>query len=873
VKNATAHLDATVHARTIAATAHLEVPGAGAIDFTTSKILIGGKAPVVASWRRIWGKVKFDGHADLTQVAALLPARWVPLDEVHGTMTLSGRLERDGMDDMTPGVVLSLQTHGLTAVAASTRKTDVDGSTTFAPPAWRADGIDLALDVDVDGTSGFADVSLRLVDPKGELVTLDLKSQTVPFANLLATPAQALSVLEQVQMNARVAVPRREIASLPAMLAIKGAKGTVEADVSVSGSAEKPTVDFEGKLSQVRARAAGLALPVDFALAGHYDGAHMTGTLSGDARKKRVLDAHFAADAVAAELLRGDTSSWTASGGAHLDALPIEALAALNDRQVKGSVSGDVSLDGLHTNASAKAALSVDNLKVGDVAYKSGKITATLDGAAFSTDARLDQDDGYVDAHLQAGQRWGTALTPTPDPTKNLDCTVTASRFRAALLLPFVDTVFTELDARIDAKLTATLDPRTRTARMSGTASMDQGRFELASIGGEFHDATMKLTFTPDGVVKIENVRASGMSGRIEAAASARLDNFALAAANATVLVPDAAPLLLTVEGSQVGTIVGRMDVTEKLSGDKSTMSVTVKVPKLHVELPLTTSRDVQALGPMDGVRIGTIAPKGFVAAQLDAPRQPIASPPGKTLQVTVDLGQDVEIKRGATLKIALAGKPAITVDESVHASGQIRLLRGTLDVQGKSFTIENGTVTFVGDDATNPQVVVTATWDAPDGTRVYADFVGPLKTGKVTLRSEPSLPNNEILALILFGTPDGLTPASQSGSSTAGSSAAGAAGSAAAQPLNQALESYGLGGVTTRVDTSTANPRPEVEVQIARDISLQVAYVIGTPPPGTNPDSTLFTLNWRFIRQWSLETTIGSAGTSILDLIWQYRY
>ena len=52
--------------------------------------------------------------------------------------------------------------------------------------------------------------------------------------------------------------------------------------------------------------------------------------------------------------------------------------------------------------------------------------------------------------------------------------------------------------------------------------------------------------------------------------------------------------------------------------------------------------------------------------------------------------------------------------------------------------------------------MVVTAGWTAPDGTRVYADFQGPLKTGKVKLRSEPPRPQNEVLALILFGTAEG---------------------------------------------------------------------------------------------------------------------
>jgi translocation and assembly module TamB len=213
-----------------------------------------------------------------------------------------------------------------------------------------------------------------------------------------------------------------------------------------------------------------------------------------------------------------------------------------------------------------------------------------------------------------------------------------------------------------------------------------------------------------------------------------------------------------------------------------------------------------------------------------------------------------------------------------VRVSGQIRLQRGSIDVQGKPFEIEKGTVTFVEDDPSNPQVFLTAGWSAPDGTRVYADFVGPLKTGKVTLRSEPARPQNEILALILFGTTD---EQNSSSSSQQTSSMAAAAGGVATQPLNQALggvnhalDKLGLaGGISTKVDTSTPNPRPEVEVQIARDISLQVAWVLGAIPPGTNPDTTLVTLDWRFLRKWALETTVGDQGTSIVDVVWQHRY
>jgi translocation and assembly module TamB len=159
---------------------------------------------------------------------------------------------------------------------------------------------------------------------------------------------------------------------------------------------------------------------------------------------------------------------------------------------------------------------------------------------------------------------------------------------------------------------------------------------------------------------------------------------------------------------------------------------------------------------------------------------------------------------------------------------------------------------------------------------------VGPLKTGQVKLRSSPAKTQNEILAILLYGTSDA-TSTVNSGTSydlNASSPFAAVAGGAAAQQLNQALggvnralDNLGvIKGISTKIDTSQATPRPEVEIQIARDISLQVAWMIGGTT-ATNTDTTLFTLDWRFLRKWFLETTVGDAGTSIVNVVWQHRY
>ena len=206
---------------------------------------------------------------------------------------------------------------------------------------------------------------------------------------------------------------------------------------------------------------------------------------------------------------------------------------------------------------------------------------------------------------------------------------------------------------------------------------------------------------------------------------------------------------------------------------------------------------------------------------------------------------------------------------------GEIHLKSGKLNVQSKEFEIEKGTISFVGNDPSNPEVTVTAGWTAPDGTKVLADYVGPVKTGKVNLRSEPPRPKNEIVQLILFGTADGSesTPYASKSPST-GTQAGTAVGGLATDGLSKGIDQLTGMNVTTKIDTSdSSNPKADVEFQVAKDISLQLAYVIVQPPPGDNPDLVYATIDWRFVRNWSLETTFGDAGSTFADMVWQYRY
>jgi translocation and assembly module TamB len=875
-RDASAHLDATIDGRRASGRLEARVGDVGQVEVQSTSIVVGGSGPLrPASLRTAWGALDVQGHVDLAKLAARLPLDRMRLHALSGTVDIAGRVARDSADDVTPDVDVTARTSGLLASGP-------------ADAPWHIEGTEATAHVKVDGRTGFTSVDGKLADAHGVLLAVEASSDAIPYAGLFLTDQPVLDLVRTMPFAAKVEVPARDLADLPRVLGTRGMHGELAASAEFRGSLLHPSLDARATLRRGRADAALLALPLDLAATGRYDGARADLTIDADTRSNPVLRARAAVDVAAADLLDGARAGpipWKASGRATLSRFPLQSIAFFDDRQVRGHVSGELALDGLHDDAKLAVSLSADDVTVADVPCRSIRAQASIGGGSLDATARLDEKSGFAEAGAHVGAEWGSRLAPTFDASHPIDVYVTAKQFRAGLLLPLVSRYFAELDGRLDANARLRVDPATKTVRPEGTIDLHDGLFELASVGGEFHDASARIELSPDGVVRLENATARGLTGKLQAAATARFAAGAFAGARGVIQVPKQDPLPLIFQGVQVGMFDGSISLAVDPSTTGSGLDVNVDVPSAHVKLPEATAHDVEALGDIAGVRIGIVRPgNDFVPVELDGDvdTSGASSANGTPLRLAVHLGNDVEVGRGNDLDVRMTGSIVVTAERDLHASGQIRLLRGTIDVEGKPFTLEEGSVTFV-DDPTNPQIKLRASWTAPDGTIVYADFVGPLKTGKPTLTSDPVLPKSEILSLILFGTPDQSPGTSSASSQTnpALGGAAGAAGGAATAPVNRALgsvnrvlDNLGLaGGISTKIDTSQTNPRPEVEVQIARDLSLQIAWVFGLPPPGTNPDQTLVTLSWHFLRQWSAQTTVGDAGTSILDLVWKHRY
>jgi translocation and assembly module TamB len=438
------------------------------------------------------------------------------------------------------------------------------------------------------------------------------------------------------------------------------------------------------------------------------------------------------------------------------------------------------------------------------------------------------------------------------------------------------------LSGRLDADVA--IDPGAE-RRARGRLQLREGGIYVAALGQEFHDIALDANIEPSGVVKIGRLSARTLSGKLRARGEATLDGLVPRSAHLAAQIPRDDPMPVMLSGVTVADAWGRLELDARLEsspGSGSRLELLVSVPRLHVGLPEQSPHDVQELDDDPTIATGTyLQPNRFLTLPIPVDEEGDAAPTdGAPLLVRIEvrLGNEVWIERGTQLEVKLLGSIDLELKEELSARGELRLGRGTINVQGRTFEVERGVVTFVRERApSNPTVVATARYTAPDGTEVYADFVGPVETGTLTLRSQPPLRDDQILSVLLFGTQEGNFGASTSKDTAASDAVGGAAiaagGSLVTRGLNQELRRLTALDIQTRIGESEGQPQPEVVVQLSPRLTAELAYSMGTPNPGRQQDRTYLTLDLRLFRNWSVSTTVGDAGSLLVDLLWRYRY
>ena len=84
--------------------------------------------------------------------------------------------------------------------------------------------------------------------------------------------------------------------------------------------------------------------------------------------------------------------------------------------------------------------------------------------------------------------------------------------------------------------------------------------------------------------------------------------------------------------------------------------------------------------------------------------------------------------------------------------SGEAEIVRGTYNFAGKRFDINRGTVRFAGGPLSDPDIDISATTDT-NGITAVINISGTGQRPQITFTSTPTLPQDEVLSRLLFGT------------------------------------------------------------------------------------------------------------------------
>jgi translocation and assembly module TamB len=302
----------------------------------------------------------------------------------------------------------------------------------------------------------------------------------------------------------------------------------------------------------------------------------------------------------------------------------------------------------------------------------------------------------------------------------------------------------------------------------------DRDRFTLTSFSA---------SDTASGTLKAEgNVALRGPGGPT-AELSAMVDNFRVAARD-----------------EAVATASGNISIAGPLTAPKVMAPLTIN--RAEINLPQSLPPNVVVLKVVEtNSRTGKSPPPA--AAVKQQPALPAV------LDIKVDMPGNIFV-RGHGLDSEWRGKLTITGTSAAPAiRGSLEQIKGSVDLLGKTFTITRGMITFDGSAKLDPVLDIVAEASTADIT-AQVHIGGFAAAPTVTLTSTPPVPQDEILARVLFGRGVGQLSAGEGLqlAAAAGALAGGGPGMLDRLRGDLGLDWFRLGSGAASPTTGTLNPR-----------------------------------------------------------------
>jgi len=493
---------------------------------------------------------------------------------------------------------------------------------------------------------------------------------------------------------------------------------------------------------------------------------------------------------------------------------------------------------------------------------------SSVNGGSLNVDARTD-----LDVSFPAIRR---GLKPTSAP---FQATVTARRFDLAFLTGFTTTL---------RKVAGTLDID---ARASGTAAAPQaqGKVEwkdgvLGLSGfGEYQRVHLLLNASNDRV-SLDDLEAHTESGTLKLTGLGTRDGpqWTLKASGEATDFP------IFTEDQLVATLSLRTNLDGTARKGHVELDK-IHIPEAHVTLPTQSRRDLQNLSRPDDIILlkngKPVDPKRArkVLAQDRAAEAALGGSgalPEETRATTIVLILDATKNlwvKGQDLNVEVGLSPDFRVElgEATDLFGEVRILRGRLDVLGRRFDFQkNSVVRFTG-PPTEPALNVTAVYNnVKAGVKVSMHVQGQAGDVQLVPTSEPPLTESEIYTLLATGRTN--LKRGSGGSEIGSAQAVSVLGSLAASQLKTAVsDKVGLDVLSIEAGDEgqlLQGASLEAGKYLTDDLYLGYAGKVGADPTKYE-NANAVRLEYQFLPRWSFEATYGDAKSGSADVVWTRDY
>jgi len=512
------------------------------------------------------------------------------------------------------------------------------------------------------------------------------------------------------------------------------------------------------------------------------------------------------------------------------------ASGSLNaDAQVHGSLSAPVGKLTVTANG-----IRLANSAARDLAAVDLKATAELTGTAAD-----------VDAHLGAGRSSRLTLRGrVPLETGAAVDLKLAGNLDLALANPWLEangeraTGLLKIEASIAGAATA--------PQIAGTVQLSNGDFRDYTQGIHLADISAHLVGANSGL-RITSLTARAAPGQLSITGTIGIAepklplDLHLTAKNAQPITSDILTANLNADITLKGTLRERLDVAGKVYLNRADIGIPNSLP------PNVAVLDVRR------------------------PGQAPPTPPEKRLLIGLDLTLDAPrgiFVQGRGLSAELGGELHLggTTAEP-RVGGGFEMVRGQFTLGSSQLTFTNGRVSFNGaglQKRIDPTLDFTAQSTVADST-VVLHITGLADAPQFELSSTPQLPQDEILARLLFGQSASQLSALQVAQIGAALATLGGVGGNGLNPLAKLQRSLGLDrlsitGGTNGTTTSTAQSNSgatitagryvsnrvfvggrqstngftqvEVDVDLTKGLKLQTRLGNGTATQGTTPEN-----------------------------------